>query len=53
LGCYLNFTVRQAVASTEKPKCHIRARAAKKFDKALSLGRWNDWIPTPGTDPNL
>jgi len=48
-----NVTARQGVASIEKTKCHIRARAAKKLDKALSLGRWNDWIPTPGADPNL
>jgi len=48
-----NVTARQTVPSIEKTKCHIRACAAKKFDKALSLGRWNDWILTPGTDPNL
>src|SRR5947209_12156906 len=51
-ACCLNFVVRQPVASIEKTNCHIRARATKKFDQTLSLGCWNDWIVTPGADPN-
>ena len=45
--------IGQAVRCFCEANCHLGARAAKKFDKTLGLGCWNDGILITSTDPNV
>src|SRR6266496_194371 len=49
--CY-DVVIAQPMTCPCEADSDVRSRGAQKFNKALSLGCWDDWIFTSCTDPN-